>query len=420
MLNYINKLILTIDIDAFFAQAEEKRNPKYKGLPICIGNELNGRGVVSTANYISRALGIKSGMPLFKARKICPNLILVEADHEYYLEKANEVFDVIMKYSDKVQVASIDECYVDATKLTNKYKPIEIAKVIQRDIFIKTGLTTSVGISTNILLSKMASNLDKPMGITTLYKHEIPKKLWSLPIKDMYMIGEKTSEKLIARGINTIGDLATIKDSQEKYNEIKSLVGLNIDKHIDASNGDSTDIVVIEEKELKSISKDKTFEYSIKDIDTLLSKARVLFDFALYRCKRRKFMPSSISVGIKLDKHLNKISNSKKLKYPTIDSEILWPIAIISLEKLFKETMSVRFVSISLEGLKPLERNYQQLELSEIELNNNKTDLQKIVDEINITSNVEVFTGKKMENNIKYENKDPVMWDNVKFKAWDK
>ncbi|NQX83470.1 MAG: hypothetical protein HRS50_02065 [Mycoplasmataceae bacterium] len=168
----------------------------------------------------------------FFIKKLVPDIIIIPSDFSFYQKKANEVFKIIMSFSNIIEFASIDECYVDVTKLTIKYKPINIAIMISNQIKKETGLSVSVGISTNILLSKIASSLNKPNGITTLYKHEISNKLWPLPINKMYMIGKSSSTKFINNGINTIGDLAKLNINSQKYSILKKMIGINLDKQI--------------------------------------------------------------------------------------------------------------------------------------------------------------------------------------------
>ncbi len=414
-----NKLILTIDLDAFFASAEELRHPEYKDKPMVVGKELNGRGMVVTANYKARELGIHAGMPLFKARDILPNIKLVNTDYEYYQEKANEFFNVVLEFTKKVQIASIDECYVDATELTKQYKPLEIARMIKNRVRNKTGLVTSIGISTNILLSKMASNFDKPDGLSTLYKHEIQEKLWPLSVGKMHMIGKKTTELLNKHGIDTIGKLALLKNNPEKFEEVRKEMGINLMKQIDAANGISTDEVITEAEALKSISRDKTFPISIVDYDSLLLNVRELFNFAVFRCEKRKLVPTTVTVALKVDKSFNSFSASKTLTQATVDKNILWPTVVSAIDKLFKQNQSIKFASVSLGGLKPMEKVFVQTTFDD-ENRKTKPKLQQIAEKASMMNGVEVVTGSTMEDNIRYEDSEPVMRDNIKFKVWDK
>ena len=193
----MDKLIFTIDLDAFFISCEEIRQPKIKGKPAVVAWEINGKGVASTANYKARELGIHGGMPLFKAIKLERNLVIIKPDYEFYEKMANEVFSIVGRYSNLMEISSVDECFVDLTHLAKKTKPIELAKKIKREILSVTGLVVSIGISTNLWLSKMASSMDKPNGITTLWAHEIKEKLWPHKIRRLYMVGEATSKILM-------------------------------------------------------------------------------------------------------------------------------------------------------------------------------------------------------------------------------
>ncbi len=415
-----SKLILTIDLDAFFAQAEEQRHPEFKGKAMGVGHELNGRGIVATSNYKARSFGIKSGMPLFKARELCPDFILVESDHEYYQSRANDVFNTISKYADKIEFASIDECYVDATSSISKYKPLQIAKMIFEDVYKTTGLTVSIGVSTNILLSKMASNFDKPQGISTLYKHEIPVKFWPLHIQSMHMVGGQTAKKFIEEGINTVGDLAKLKDNPELYNKMKQKLGIVLDKHIDAANGKSSDVVNPEESLLKSISRSKTFPTSITDYQLMMIEARELFDYVVHRSKYRHLMPSSIHIALKVDKSFNTTSRSKRLKIPTLDTNVLWPIVVEAMETLFIEGNSYKYCSISFNDLKELAKTYRQLEIGEDGPELKEDKLQWIAEDTSRIFKTNVVSGSTMKDNRYYEKKQPVDRDNIKFKSWDK
>ncbi len=414
-----NKLILTIDLDAFFASAEELRHPEYKDLPMIVGKELNGRGMVVTANYKARELGIHAGMPLFKAREILPNIKLVDTDYEYYQDKANEFFNVVLEFTRRVQIASIDECYVDATELTKQYKPLEIARMMQNRVRNKTGLATSIGISTNVLLSKVASNFDKPNGISTLYVHEIKEKLWPLPVSKMHMIGKKTTDLLNKHGVNTIGELALLKNDAEKFEAIRKEMGINLLKQIDAANGISTDEIMVEAEALKSISRDKTFPVSITDYDSLLLNVRELFNFVTFRCEKRKLAPTTVTVSLKVDKSFNSFSASKTLNQATIDKNILWPTVVSAIDKIFKSSQSIKFASVSFGGLKPMEKVFIQTTFDD-ENRKTKPKLQQIAEKVSMMNGIEVVTGSTMEDNIRYEDSEPVMRDNIKFKVWDK
>ncbi len=414
-----DRLIFVIDLDAFFASCEELRHPQYKDIPMAVGNEINGRGIVTTSNYAARSYGIKSGMPLFKARELYKDLTVMPVDYVYYQGKANEVFNIIKSYSDLIEFASIDECYVDLTELGNKRKPIQIARDIALKVKKETGLSVSIGISTNILLAKMASNLDKPNGISTLYKHEIETKLWPMPVGELYMVGNKSSEKLIDLDIKTIKDLALIKEDKVRYDKARELMGINLDKAINSANGIYTDKINYELEVLKSISRQKTYGESLTDIDNIRQEIRILFEYAILRAKRRKLLPTTIAITMKVDKSFSWKSSSVKLEVPTLEYTKLWSTSDHLLDKIFKSGMSVKSLGIALEGLREQEKTFRQSNLNELD-SLQSGQLQDIAEKASLDLGMDIVKASTMEDNRKYEQTDPVDMDSVKFKVWEK
>lgn len=231
------------------------------------------------------------------------------------------------------------------------------------------------------------------------------------------MVGAKTEEKFKQEGINTIGDLAKLKDEQEKYFRLKKLFGIILDQHIVASNGNSTDRVNNKELLLKSINKNKTFNNDIADYEMIVKEARELFDFALYRAKKRQLMPTSISIALKKKKNFNSTSRSKVLKTPTINSDVLWPIVLEAIESLYEDGEFYKYCSVSLNNLKELSKTYKQLEIGE-EFNKPEKDrLNSLAEEATFLFKTDVIKGTKMNDNRYYENKKPIDRDNIKFKS---
>ena len=177
------RVLFHIDLNAFFANAEILRNSSYEDVPLVVGS-LSRRGVVSTASYSARELGIHSAMPMSQALQICPQLIVLPVDFEWYEQLSQKFFNYIRKYSPYIEPVSIDECFVDVTQVIKKYpRPLDLAWQIQKGLKEETGLSCSIGVGPNRFLAKMASDMRKPMGITVLRKQEIAKKLWPLPIE---------------------------------------------------------------------------------------------------------------------------------------------------------------------------------------------------------------------------------------------
>lgn len=212
----MSKVIMHIDLNAFFATAETIKDPSLEGLPLVVAGT-SRRGIVSTASYEARKYGIHSAMPTYQARQLCSNLIILPGDYEYYQKLSNEFFEYLKTYSSIIEPASIDEGYVDITEqITNVNDPMKYLRDIQNGLYEKTKLKCSIGIGPTKFLAKMASDMKKPMGITIIRRKDIQKILWPLPIKDMFGIGKKTFPRLESLGIYKIGDLATTESLEVK------------------------------------------------------------------------------------------------------------------------------------------------------------------------------------------------------------
>jgi nucleotidyltransferase/DNA polymerase involved in DNA repair len=206
----MQKVIFLVDMNAFFISCEMIRNPSLVGIPAAVAGDPKKRsGIILAANYEARSCGIKTTMVLHEAFKLCPKLILVPPDHHFYEQKSEEVMDLLSSYTPILEQNSIDEAWLDMTGSEGLFgKPVVAAQRIMDEIKDGLGLWCSIGIAENKLLAKMAAEMKKPLGITELWEHDIPAKLWPLPVKEMYGIGGKTAEKLNHMGIKTIGDLA--------------------------------------------------------------------------------------------------------------------------------------------------------------------------------------------------------------------
>ncbi len=416
----MEKLIFTIDLDAFFASCEELKNPSIKNKPMVVGAEINGRGIVSAANYEARKYGIKSAMPFFKAKKLCSNLIILKTDFEFYGNMSNKVFNIVKTFSSILEVASIDECYVDVTRLSSKNKPIEIARIIKDKIKKETNLVVSIGISTNILLSKIASSIDKPNGISTLYKHEIKNKLWPMDLIEMFMLGPATKKILNSHNIFTIGELAKIKENSEVYETLKNKIGISFKKNIDRANGIDNREINVNIGNNKSISKEKTFGTSLKNIESIRIELRKLFELVLKRLVDNKLDGSTITIFIKLDGTFVKKTLSKKISKPTNDKTLIWSTTDKMIDSLFKNGYSIKQVGFSISGLKNKERSYSQLSINESLGSSKKSKIDNIIYEAETNLNINVVLGSEMKNNKKFvKNKRLIDSDNVKFKNWN-
>jgi len=260
LVNSNKRRIIHIDMDAFFAAVEEKKNPALLGKPIVIGGggDPSKRGVVSTANYEARKYGIHSAMPLRTAYKLCPHAVFLPVDYEAYSAVSQQFKSVLLSITPVIENAGIDEVFLDVSELAETSE--SIVAMIKTGIKEKTGLTCSIGIAPNKLLAKIASDLRKPDGLTILNETDIESQLWLLPIRKLYGIGPKTEEHLKNIGIDTIGQLASL--SLEKLIEN---FGNSYGQYLyDASRG-IDDNPLITHWEPKSISRETTFQEDVKN-----------------------------------------------------------------------------------------------------------------------------------------------------------
>ena len=250
------KILFHIDLDAFFCAVQEIRYPFLRGKAFAIGRE-KSRGVIATASYAARKYGLKSAMPVHEAIRRCPKVILVSGGGDLYAFYSNKFKEYLAQYATVMNIASIDECYMDVTEYTKNIHPVELAKKIQKDLWNKYRLSASIGIAPTVYLSKMASELKKPKGITILRIREIEKILYPNPIDTIYGLGKKSSQPLKEAGILTIGDFL----SKANKENIHKIIGFRYYEHLVQSlSGKTTSIIESEYKaEKESMSTSTTF-----------------------------------------------------------------------------------------------------------------------------------------------------------------
>jgi DNA polymerase IV (archaeal DinB-like DNA polymerase) len=206
------RFIFHLDMDHFYTAVEERENPALNGKPVVVGSdpkEGKGRGVVSTSNYQARASGIRSGMPISQAWRLCPNAVYLQPNFPLYIKASNEIMTVTRRYAGKFEQWGIDEAFLDVTdKVQNWVEAEALARQLKTEIKEKEHLTASIGVGPNKLIAKVASDFQKPDGLTVVTEENAEKFLEPLAVRKLLWVGKKTEVKLKAIGINTIGDLA--------------------------------------------------------------------------------------------------------------------------------------------------------------------------------------------------------------------
>jgi DNA polymerase-4 len=369
------QIIFHIDLNAFFANAEISMNPSLKGKPLVISHD-SRRSIVSTASYEARKFGIHSAMPTYKAKELCPDLIMVPPNFKLYKHLSNQFFEIIASFSPLLEVASIDECYVDMTEYIQKStKSIEeIARMIQQKVYNDLSLECSIGVAPNKFLAKMASDLKKPMGITIITNSNYKEKIWNLPIGEMYGIGKKTAPKLMELGIKTIGDLAKYKN----YEITKSVFGKNALIYYQRANGKDFSKMHYEHNELKSVGHSTTFEHDSNDEVFIKSMLRQLSLDVSMRAKKHNLVSNTICITLKYTREKSRTKQMIIDKY-TNEFDDIYATTVLLLESVYHGEM-LRLVGVSINNV--VKQEDVNVQISLFEPMNEQENKEVTVDDI--------------------------------------
>lgn len=381
------QIIFHIDLNAFFASAEISVHPELKGKPVVICRQ-SRRSIITTASYEARKFKIHSAMPLFQAKELCSDLIIVEPHFDLYKSLSQKFFDIIAQYSSYLEVASIDECYVDMTQYICKHKvdPFQLAKQIQNKVYEELSLQCSVGIAPNKFLAKMASDMKKPMGITIITNKNFKEKIWPLPIEDMLGVGKKTQPKLLKLGIKTIGDLA----KYENYEKIKPIFGKNSLIFYQKANGKDFSKFNYTKNELKTVGNSKTFEIDSHDELFIKQQFKNLSQEVSLRAKKRGLISNSISITLKYTREKSR-TKQMIIDHYTNDYETIYSTAILLFENIYNGE-SLRLVGVSINNVIHDKDLNQQMSLFQdvqpLKVEEKKVQpIDRIIDSLNLEFN---------------------------------
>lgn len=364
------------------------------------GDEDARRGIVVAKSTPCKKLGIKTADTLYSARRKCPALRVFKADYLLYKKMSNKLFNYIRNYSPDIEILSVDECFLDYTKVRNLYgDSIKFAYKLKDEIKEKLGFTVNIGIANNKLCAKMASDFEKPNKVHTLFENEIKDKMWPLDVGELYGVGKKSTEKLKNLKINTIYDLAHANpDILYKY--FKN----NAYKFIESANGINNEEVVTEVIEAKGISNSVTLEKDYTKIEDINKVLLAISENVVRNLHKEEKYANVVAVIIK-DKFFKTSSHQIKLKNAINTSKDVYEIS----KKLFKELWKgqpVRLIGIRLDNLTTT-NNYQVSLFEDVKNVKKNENLEKAV--INLKNKYGTNIIKKgsiTENNVtkKYQN----------------
>ncbi|NVM25918.1 MAG: DNA polymerase IV [Desulfobacterales bacterium] len=368
------RTILHIDMDAFFAAIEVLDNPPLGGKPVIVGGSTN-RGVVSTASYEARRFGVYSAMPIFKARKKCPEGIFLPVRMERYKEVSKKIMDIVKDFTPLVEPVSVDEAYLDITGSENLLgSPGEIAGHIKDRIGKETGLTCSIGIAPNKFLAKVASDINKPDGLTIISADEVDTFLSGLPVEKIPGVGKRTVERLRHYGVKTVGDLKRFSKEQ-----LIGWFGSSGSRLHELANGrDCSE--VIPEREIKSLSSEETLPSDTKDTAYLTELLRSHADDVAWRLRREGLKGRTITLKIKFD-DFSEMSKSRTIDYPTDSTKIISDSAIELLLN-YPLRKKVRLIGVAVSKLRESREGYQMDLFGEWQAQEKEQRVDETMDEI--------------------------------------
>lgn len=332
-------------MDAYFAAIEIRENPSLKGKPVIVGGHPQSRGVVSTCSYEARKFGIHSGMPSSQAWALCKHAIFVHSHFSLYREISEQIRNIFYKYTDQVESMSLDEAYLDVTQNhIEEPDATNIAKLIKRDIYAKTRLTASAGVSYNKFLAKIGSDLNKPDGIAVITPENAQEILFNLPIRKFHGIGKVTTARMQKMGINSGRELYQL----ELKDMIKHFGKMGVFFYYVVRGIDEREVITIHEP--KSISNETTFRTDIDSLDVLLESLAKLADKLSFRMQNKNISGQLFTLKIKFDNFEN-ITRSVGLPLMTNDRDIIYKTS----EELFIQSWDgirkIRLLGIGINKL---------------------------------------------------------------------
>ena len=344
-------------------------------IPSIIGGDEEKRsGIVLAKSPIAKKLGIVTGEPIYFARKKCNKLEVFPSNFKIFNKYSNDLYNLLLEYTDKIERFSIDECFLDLTGYLQNRKLIDIAYEINKRVEKELKFTVNVGVSSNKLLAKMASDFEKPNKVHTLYEYEIEDKMWTLPVSELFMIGRKTVPKLYNLGIKTIGDLA--KTNKEFLSKRFGKFGIMIWNY---ANGIDDSEVKNTKEDPKSIGNSVTLPKDIKSIDEIQKIIVALCEQVSFRLRKYNLIANTVNVQLRTKDFVD-YSHQKQLKYATSSTKQILETAKDVLLEMYKNE-PIRLVGVRVDNLE----NKDEIQLSffsQEEVEEKQDKLDKVLDNL--------------------------------------
>lgn len=375
----MERQILHVDVNNAFLSwtaislLKKGSNLDIRTIPAIIGgDESKRRGIVLAKSPIAKELGIKTAEPIYFAKQKCPDLQIFPSDFTIYRHYSNLLYQLLLEYTEKVERFSIDECFLDMTDYLGNRTIFDIAKEISQRVKKEFGFTVNIGIATNKLLAKMASDFQKPDKIHTLFPQEIPTKMWVLPVSELFMVGKKTIPKLERMGIRTIGDLAKQDKTIliHKFGKFGKVMW-------EYANGIDASEVISQEEEPKGIGNSITLPKDIQNIEELSEVLLALAEQVAFRLRKQNKRAYVVNVQLKTKDFIS-YSHQKKLEVPTDSTKTIGNVAKALLQESYKGE-PIRLIGVRVDNL----CSKKEIQLSLFDTNKEKQEkLDQTIDKL--------------------------------------
>ena len=339
------------------------------------GDESQRRGIVLAKSMVAKRKGVKTAETIRDAKRKCNDLKIFSPNHTLYEEMSNKLFKLISNYTPDIEKLSVDECFIDYTKVQKLYgDPIKFAYKLKKEIKDTLGFTVNIGIANNKLCAKMASDFLKPDRVHTLFKEEIKNKMYPLPIEELYGVGKSSSKKLRELNINTIGELANANpDILYKYFKNQTQKIINSAKGIDDS------VINIKKNESECISNSTTTSYNLNSLEEIYKFLYPLVENVSMTLRKNEKYTSLIGVMLK-DKNFKTCSHQRKLKNPTSNTDEIYRVAKELIKELWNEE-GIRLVGVSLSKFSNIQ-THQISMFEDVKVVENNNELDKVLDKL--------------------------------------
>ena len=339
------------------------------------GDETKRSGIVLAKSMKAKEFGIKTAETIYQARMKCPNIQIFASDYKTYKKYSNQLYQLLLEYTDKIERFSIDECFLDMTNYLMKDTLLNKGKEINKRVKEELGFTVNVGVAHNKLLAKMASDFTKPDKVHTLFEEEIPKKMWPLSISELFMLGKKTVPKLYNMQIKTIGDLAKAD---------KKILEKKFGKHgmqmWEYANGiDKTEVKYLPEKP-KCIGNSVTLPENISSVEQLEEIVLAISEQVAYRLRKEELLANTVNVQLRTKDFID-TSHQGKMREATNSTKEIYSKAKELLNEMYRKGQAIRLVGVRVDNL--VEKEEKQISLFEKDINNEKQEkLDRVIDEL--------------------------------------